>query len=285
MAVVHKTSNEKFANIGRDITYNYWYNLPTETHNHEYFEFFITLSGEIDHFYNGKYYHVFAKQLVILKPGDVHCILPFKNCQTSAMHFNMPVKSEIIVLLANIINIDLLDKILNSSSHLCFPVSDADFEYISLRLQRLSACKEEEIPSILKLICLCCLDIINQSLTDSPLPLWLSDFLKKINSLEYFSKPISELYKLVPYSQPQLNFLIKKHLNTTLINYMTNKKIEYACELLSINNYSVLQISELAGFMSLSNFNHTFKKIKNVSPRKYRRQFVSQSKSAHPRDF
>ena len=129
---------------------------------------------------------------------------------------------------------------------------------------------------------LCLLNIIKSAIATSTPPAWFVNFIAKINNPECFDLPISELYKLAPYSQPKLSETFKKYLGTTLTNYMSNIKIEYACSLLLQNNLTILQISELAGFMSLSCFNHVFKKVKKISPSEFKRQHTFDKNNLKP---
>ena len=104
-------------------------------------------------------------------------------------------------------------------------------------------------------------------------PEWFRAFMEKLISSEYFLKPVSELYKLVPYSQPILNSTFKQYEGETLISYLTKLRINYAANLLICSNYSILDISEQTGYSSLSHFNHTFKKIIGTTPSEYRKKF------------
>lgn len=269
----HFKTEEKFKNISSGIKYNYCYNLPTVLHSHEFFEIFVTLEGTIVHVYNDKKYVVEKANVVLIKPNDSHRICPSSNSETQAKHFNISIRNDVFSFLSSIVSHDLLRKIENNKNHLCFKMTDVEFKYFASRLQYLSICENLETASRLKLLTFLCLDIINQSITDVEIPSWLSDFLEKINSPEYFVLPINRLYKLVPYSQPQFSLLFKKYLHTTLTAYITNVRIEYACTLLSHNDFSILKVSELSGFMSLSNFNHVFKKHKKITPSAYKKQF------------
>lgn len=268
------TAKTKFKDNLTGIRYNYWYNLPTVFHCHDFFEMFVTLEGTITHVFNGNEYAVESGNVVLLKPGDSHMIYSDNNDRVSAKHFNIALKPDVFSLFANIVSNSLFDKIKNSKTHLSFKTTAVQFAYINSLLQRLTTCQDKDSSSIIKILSLTLLDIINQSLAEPEIPAWLSDFIEKVNMPQYFVQPINKLYKLAPYSQPQFCLLFKKYLNTTLSAYVTKVKLEYACTLLLNNDFSVLKISELSGFTSLSNFNHTFKKYKKISPSAFRRQFT-----------
>ena len=56
----------------------------------------------------------------------------------------------------------------------------------------------------------------------------------------------------------------------SLVEYMINKRLNYAADLLSTTNKSTLEISSLVGYDSYSCFVRLFKKQFNVSPIQYR---------------
>ena len=62
----------------------------------------------------------------------------------------------------------------------------------------------------------------------------------------------------------------KQRTNKTFFKYLIELRIEHACQLLKTNkDKSVVEISNLSGFRSISNFNRKFKELKDVSPSYY----------------
>lgn len=62
----------------------------------------------------------------------------------------------------------------------------------------------------------------------------------------------------------------KKVQGTTLVNYINNIKIGYACKLLLNENLSIIEVCYQSGFKNVSNFNKQFRKKYSMSPREYR---------------
>ncbi len=62
----------------------------------------------------------------------------------------------------------------------------------------------------------------------------------------------------------------KAHTRKSYVEYLTEIRIAYACELLREGNHDVTRASFASGFNNLSNFNRQFKKVMNVTPREYR---------------
>jgi len=66
----------------------------------------------------------------------------------------------------------------------------------------------------------------------------------------------------------------KQSTGTTPTAYINELRIGYACRRLLDSDRSVLDICHDSGFSSTSNFNGTFRKLRNMSPRQYRAQHV-----------
>jgi AraC-like DNA-binding protein len=63
----------------------------------------------------------------------------------------------------------------------------------------------------------------------------------------------------------------KKRTNKTYFTFLNELRIEYACKLLNGNqDLSVTEIARLSGFNNISNFNRTFKSLKNKPPLQYK---------------
>ena len=63
----------------------------------------------------------------------------------------------------------------------------------------------------------------------------------------------------------------KNATGNTFVNYLNKARIEKACQLLMNTNQPVSDICFIVGFESISHFNRTFLKIKEMSPREFRK--------------
>lgn len=66
----------------------------------------------------------------------------------------------------------------------------------------------------------------------------------------------------------------KKVQGRTLIQYINDIKIGYACKLLMNDNMNVIEVCYESGFNNVSNFNKQFRKIHGKSPREYRSKMI-----------
>ncbi|ANQ51647.1 helix-turn-helix transcriptional regulator [Flammeovirga sp. MY04] len=100
-------------------------------------------------------------------------------------------------------------------------------------------------------------------------------------TLEYFNNHmnssinISDLAELNKVSVSRFTSEFKKHLNKTPLAYFNELKIEKSCEKLKFTNLSIKDIAYTLGFEDQFYFSRQFKKIKGISPIKYRSQVNS----------
>jgi len=59
----------------------------------------------------------------------------------------------------------------------------------------------------------------------------------------------------------------------TFMDFLQKLRISHACHLLSTSDQSITDICMASGFMNLSNFNRTFRRLRHCTPRDYRQQF------------
>lgn len=62
-----------------------------------------------------------------------------------------------------------------------------------------------------------------------------------------------------------------KHFNSTVSEYINSKRIDKSLELLVKTDYTIEEISQKVGFLSVSYYSRTFKKQIGISPLKYRK--------------
>lgn len=82
---------------------------------------------------------------------------------------------------------------------------------------------------------------------------------------------LDQLSSLTYVNKFYLSHAFKKYMGVSPINYMIDRRIDEAKNLLETTNYSVAQISEFIGFSSQSYFSQIFKKKMEVSPNQFRR--------------
>jgi len=83
----------------------------------------------------------------------------------------------------------------------------------------------------------------------------------------------TEIAKLIHMSPEAFSRYFKKITNTTFSNFLNRLRINKVCIALIESEDDITEIAYRCGFESLSNFNRHFKRLKNISPRKFRAQY------------
>ncbi|WP_186755196.1 AraC family transcriptional regulator [Echinicola salinicaeni] len=93
--------------------------------------------------------------------------------------------------------------------------------------------------------------------------------------LQHFREKItlSDMSSLVYMTPEYFCKYFKLHTNKNFSAFLNEVRIGNACKLLMKTELNISQICYESGFNHLSNFNRQFKKIKNMSPRDYQKQY------------
>lgn len=93
---------------------------------------------------------------------------------------------------------------------------------------------------------------------------------------DHYSEPITleQAAQIARFSKFYFTRLFKEYTNRTFYEYLTEKRIHAAEQMLLMPKLAVTEVSIQAGFSSLSSFNRTFKRNKGCSPTEYRTLFT-----------
>ena len=86
------------------------------------------------------------------------------------------------------------------------------------------------------------------------------------------SKGIVDAYSEYPVAFSGLVKAFKKLTGKTVVEYLIERKIDYAKLLLLTTDYSVLAVAEKVGYESQSHFINVFKKVVGQTPLNYKKQ-------------
>jgi transcriptional regulator GlxA family with amidase domain len=79
---------------------------------------------------------------------------------------------------------------------------------------------------------------------------------------------VNDVASSVFTSERNLRHLFRKHMNTTVVDYINSKKMEHASYLLTLQ-LQVQEVSEAVGIASPAQFSRLFKRYQGTSPKKF----------------
>lgn len=99
--------------------------------------------------------------------------------------------------------------------------------------------------------------------------------LKYIESNYYSQFTLGELADSLHLSEPYLSHLFRAETGITFSNYVKKFRIDKAIEFMSMEDLTLLQISEFVGYMDYAHFSKTFHTVMGVSPKNYRADILT----------
>lgn len=81
---------------------------------------------------------------------------------------------------------------------------------------------------------------------------------------------LSDLCDVFEISSTSMNELFKQEVNTTVNDFVNQKKINKAIQLIREDDYKIYEIAEMLGYNDYKYFNYVFKKYTDVTPSKFK---------------
>jgi transcriptional regulator GlxA family with amidase domain len=100
-------------------------------------------------------------------------------------------------------------------------------------------------------------------------------------TMDNFREPIqlSQVADIAAMSVPAFCNYFKKSTRKKYIDFLNEIRIGYACKILLDSTASIADVCFESGFNTLAHFNKQFMRIKNMTPSKYRKAFISSSRA------
>ena len=266
---VKKTRTYAVLQSEKDFSFHIWTKPTSVYHSHDnYIEIFIVTEGKIVH-------HIGNKQTV-MKTGDAFIVFPkqyhkhsqYKNYESQ--HINLtckvPFAKEFLKVLFN-------DKSATCASQLIH-LNSLYFEMV-LNFQKLILESQNEAywNVSLKSFIIFVFSLFYVNTDDNGMPDWLKSFIQKLNNINLSNDfKLSEIYKVSNYSQTTICREFKKYTGTTIVAYINNLRLTYACNLLKNTTFPLWKISNDVGFQSQAHFTRLFKEKYGITPLQYRKQ-------------
>lgn len=245
-----------------------------ELHDHDYWEFFIILSGKTE--------HITGNQKQILKKGTGCLVHPwdkhyFIMKSSDYQQLNLAITEDYFHELFNIISPKLYEQLVSVNQPILYELTENElYEFQeNIHFIQTSNGNKEKYGTLMKIIWLDIAKTIyrNDLHVNYDYPKWLNDFISIIHRPENIASPVSELSKLTFYSYRHLTRLFQQYTGESLNSYMLNIKMNYAALLLRSTDMGILNISSFVGYDSLSHFIRMFKKHFKTTPKQYRNLF------------
>lgn len=239
-------------------------------HDHiGFYELFFVVRGKAFHLINGESKLLECGSLVFIRPGDIHSYESFNKHDFELISVGFPAAE-----LENTCKFMEIDPTGFTESRLPpyaklegYDFSDIERKLLHIGLRTSPDERRSYFRGILPFV-------LHKVLTagteqSASIPLNLRILLNQMNDRDNFVKGLPRLLELSDTSQEHLTRNFRKYLNMTPTEYINQKRISYAAELLLNESHEVIDICFMCGFNSLSHFYHLFKKTYGCSPIKF----------------
>lgn len=250
-----------------------------QNHKHTFWEFVFFERGSVRHILNENIVNdIEPGTIVLIKPNDSHALKTIKS--KTHYHVDLYANNTEFTSLCELIDKNAYAKFLNAQSLMMIKPDERTLEYIKDKIsliQYYQKINDEQralsvyVPLLAEMISLFWNYFVN---TRNEADENFYNFLAKINSTEFVCAPLEKIIQLSGYSHSHLCKVFKKKTGKSLKNYHTQLKIEYAISLLLDSQLSILDISNILEYSSLSHFIKIFKSYTSLSPAQYRKQLI-----------
>ena len=244
-------------------------------HHHNDYEIYFLKSGNRKYFIQNTIYTLQPNQIVIFKPNVPHQV---------TVNLNIPYERYLIYTTPQLFSEIIahnppLKKIFDTQ---LFNLSSESFSEALSYISRINEELERNdiySQSIVRNILADLLMFILRNNDTSKLVINKGD-LRIQSAIDYILEHYSEHITLADCAKiacMHYNTFSTAFRNTTAIcfkDFLTKIRIEKSRELLENTDYSITKISELVGFSTSTHFSSSFRSLKNMSPKDYRKQYL-----------
>ena len=248
--------------------YNGIYSTP---HDHAgIWECFIMMQGKAIHLCNGSSELIERGFFAMLRPKDRHYFASTKTLVTP-QHVSFSILDSHVRKILDSIDTSLYDELLYYSDNLTMQLNETQVNSFFSNLQELFYTPLLESHYVSNLLKFKFTDLISIMLVakqkkSNNYPPIVRELIEHFYTESKSEKSIDEFCKEFSYSHAQLLRIFKKATGKTLINFLTDLKLDKAYNLLLSTNHKILDICQEIGFDSISYFNKKFKQRYNMTP-------------------
>lgn len=238
-------------------------------HWHDFYEIELIVSGNGTHKINGAEYEWKPRNMHFLRLTDFHEITVQGN---SLLH--------LVQISPNTMPEELLRTLNRTEGTLVTSLSQKDFAYANMLCTMIEdqATHHPEDKKMIEHLLNVLIRLFFRSFQTTETPSGDLDKELLSNIIMYISENFREnltldiLARKFFISKNYLCFYFKKHMGTTVINYLKEKRLDYAAKLATSTNIKSIEICEACGYGSVSNFLRDFKQKFGVSPLEMRKR-------------
>ena len=246
-------------------------------HSHAFYEFFYILNGNIKHKLNNDEEVVLQTgDLMFINLNDKHIFLREEN--NNCEHRDIVIRVNYFEEICQNISPTFLDDLISGKISNKVNISTnriTELENKLNNIEQLIINDNDRALTAIKFICyeLCSLLYEKTTISEkTSYPSWFYELLDRFNDIDLLKQGLQEILKPFYYAKEHICRLFKKYTNMTMTDYLNQKRVLEAANMLLYTRKSIHEIYSSLGISSASYFNKVFKNQYHMTPMKFRKQ-------------
>ena len=233
-------------------------------HFHDCFELEINLNGDAINIINGSSYPIHKNSFYLLSPADIH---------------KLDISDTVEMISIKFTDLPLSKELLNHLNTADYPIvgefSDAQFETILSPILNLysgagyisnESYRNIYVRSVVEMLLSLVLDQC-QKKDDSTIPSHIMlSLLSYVKNHFRENIPLGKLAKQYGYNTNYLRSKFRQLTGKTYVSFVNDERLTYSYRLIELTDLPISEISDSAGYTSLSYFSRIFKAKYGISP-------------------
>lgn len=265
-------------------------------HNHTYYEICVIHAGEAIHqteFFEAPVRH---GSVVVIPPGKVHAFVNGDKLHgTNVYYLTEWLLSGLDQLWEqeSLVPLFLADSLFPHSEHakpFQFDLNAREYEAVMIDLEDMRREWNESKPSVLymetcflKLLILLSRSYARQAPEETGFrfrrPVWLAIESIEATMLHSQSLSVSQLARQLNLSTHHFARLFREATGWTPTEYFQMRRVQHACKMLLNRDHNISEVAYRLGYSDSAHLSRMFKRYRGMSPREYRRMYVSKAKA------
>lgn len=257
-----------------------------DLHTHEFFEIFLLIEGRIEHIVNGRHITLIDGSMTLIRPDDTHYYRPIPGCTCQAINLAIA-RRAIYDLLAYLGEGFHAQRILDLELPPMVDLTPPDKQRVRAKLEHLHSIPVENSTAKRTGLRILLFELMTQFVplaeleSKSDMPEWLQRSCQEMQKPQNLVHGVPRMLELAAVSPEHLSRTVRKFLRQTPTTYINHLRLNYAANLLTHGDLSIVDIAAEVGFESLSYFYALFKAHYEQTPRQFRRSHQRQLFHGH----
>ncbi len=270
---------------------HWWNKSTTDYHCHvDFYELFLTIDDGFVHYYNDEQVKLEKHSVYFIPKGQYHRIDYTGKGESKIL--NMSVEPQFFEENVRLFSSALYTDI-QAPQCLCVRLENSAYEFLLTLAKRATHYENSEmrLHSVRLFLAVTAACYRPQALPAKPFAKvqetltspqrYAVDLKMRLDSLEQIDGDIAEVYAQYPISPSLLISAFKELTGKTIVRYQIDRRMCYACTLLTNTDFTVLHIASEIGYDSLPHFTENFKKYTGLTPSQYRKENVVHKQNMH----